>query len=84
MRDYLLIHHVMLPLSVWCVVNYFPTGHSTFAAIVTSAAHVLLYGYKLICGNEVVKNKVRKYLKFVGVGQSVSRKLFKKNLLKNF
>ncbi|XP_022698520.1 elongation of very long chain fatty acids protein AAEL008004-like [Varroa jacobsoni] len=39
------IHHGMMPMSVWWGVKFTPGGHSTFFAFVNSLVHVLMYFY---------------------------------------
>lgn len=39
------IHHGMMPMSVWWGVKFTPGGHSTFFAFVNSFVHILMYFY---------------------------------------
>ena len=73
MRDYLIIHHVMIPLAIWNVINFYPTGHATFAALIMSLAHVVLFGFKLFSGVLCLKEfKLYRYGSLVGLASVVS------------
>ncbi|OQR79433.1 elongation of very long chain fatty acids protein-like [Tropilaelaps mercedesae] len=39
------IHHGMMPMSVWWGVKFTPGGHSTFFAFINSLVHILMYFY---------------------------------------
>lgn len=39
------IHHGIMPISVWWGVKFTPGGHSTFFAFVNSAVHIIMYIY---------------------------------------
>ncbi|XP_003741351.1 elongation of very long chain fatty acids protein AAEL008004 [Galendromus occidentalis] len=53
------IHHGMMPMSVWWGVKFTPGGHSTFFAFVNSLVHVLMYFYY---GLAAIGPHMQKYL----------------------
>lgn len=53
------IHHGMMPMSVWWGVKFTPGGHSTFFAFVNSFVHILMYFYY---GLSAVGPHMNKYL----------------------
>lgn len=53
------IHHGMLPMSVWWGVKFTPGGHSTFFAFVNSFVHILMYFYY---GLAAIGPQMAKYL----------------------
>lgn len=57
LANYLLIHHAVFPIMVWTLVNYYPGGHVTFAGLINSFTHVMLFGIKflMICWPELKK-----------------------------
>jgi len=53
------IHHGVMPMSVWWGVKFTPGGHSTFFAFVNSAVHILMYIYY---GMSAIGPHMNKYL----------------------
>lgn len=53
------IHHGMMPMSVWWGVKFTPGGHSTFFAFVNSLVHILMYFYY---GLSAIGPHMNKYL----------------------
>ncbi|KAI1280910.1 putative protein for very long chain fatty acid elongation [Halotydeus destructor] len=53
------IHHGILPMSVWWGVKFTPGGHSTFFAFVNSFVHILMYFYY---GLSAIGPHMNKYL----------------------
>lgn len=53
------IHHGVMPMSVWWGVKFTPGGHSTFFAFVNSFVHILMYFYY---GLSAVGPEMNKYL----------------------
>lgn len=48
LRNYLLIHHVMIPMGIWLVTSYCPSGHLTLGFFFLSIAHAFLFAFYLI------------------------------------
>ncbi|XP_014260822.1 elongation of very long chain fatty acids protein AAEL008004-like isoform X2 [Cimex lectularius] len=42
------IHHGMMPMSVWFGVKFTPGGHSTFFALLNTFVHIVMYFYYMI------------------------------------
>lgn len=47
---YFLYHHIALPLSIWWIVKFSPTGHSLFFAFINSTVHLISFGYLSLIG----------------------------------
>jgi hypothetical protein len=45
---YMFFHHLTFPLLLWVSMNYHPGGHVTFAGLVNSCNHVILFGAVII------------------------------------
>jgi GNS1/SUR4 family len=48
--NYFLYHHIALPLSIWWIVRFSPTGHSLFFGLVNCSVHVCSFGYLVVIG----------------------------------
>ena len=42
------LHHGLMPFSMWIVVRFVPTGHETFAGMLNSFVHIIMYFYYLL------------------------------------
>jgi elongation of very long chain fatty acids protein 7 len=42
------IHHGVMPLSVWFGVKFTPGGHSSFFGLLNTFVHIIMYGYYLV------------------------------------
>merc|ERR1712183_860717 len=42
------VHHGILPISVWPGARYFPGGHATFFGFINVFVHFFMYGYYLL------------------------------------
>lgn len=42
------IHHGIMPFSVWLMVRFVPTGHGTFTGLLNSFVHIVMYFYYLL------------------------------------
>lgn len=47
---YFLYHHIALPISIWWIVKFAPTGHSLFFGLVNCSTHVISFGYLSLLG----------------------------------
>ncbi|XP_041976153.1 elongation of very long chain fatty acids protein-like [Aricia agestis] len=65
------IHHGIMPLSVWFGVKFTPGGHSTFFGMLNTFVHIVMYSYYLLAA---LGPKVQKFLwwkKYITVLQMV-------------
>ncbi|CAH0728831.1 unnamed protein product, partial [Brenthis ino] len=53
------IHHGIMPMSVWFGVKFTPGGHSTFFGMLNTFVHIIMYSYYLLAA---LGPKVQKYL----------------------
>ncbi|XP_015375368.1 PREDICTED: elongation of very long chain fatty acids protein AAEL008004-like isoform X1 [Diuraphis noxia] len=53
------IHHGVMPLSVWFGVKFTPGGHSTFFGLLNTFVHIIMYSYYLLAA---LGPNVQKYL----------------------
>lgn len=53
------IHHGIMPMSVWFGVKFTPGGHSTFFGMLNTFVHIVMYSYYLLAA---FGPKVQKYL----------------------
>lgn len=53
------IHHGIMPVSVWWGVKFTPGGHSTFFGLINTFVHIVMYSYYLLAA---MGPKVQKYL----------------------
>ncbi|CAG9798858.1 unnamed protein product [Chironomus riparius] len=53
------IHHGIMPFSVWWGVKFMPGGHSTFFALLNTFIHVIMYTYYMIAA---IGPEMQKYL----------------------
>ncbi|XP_073951558.1 very long chain fatty acid elongase 7-like [Choristoneura fumiferana] len=53
------IHHGIMPMSVWFGVKFTPGGHSTFFGLLNTFVHIIMYSYYLLAA---LGPKVQKYL----------------------
>ncbi|XP_072940877.1 very long chain fatty acid elongase AAEL008004-like isoform X3 [Epargyreus clarus] len=53
------IHHGVMPMSVWFGVKFTPGGHSTFFGLLNTFVHILMYSYYMLAA---MGPQVRKYL----------------------
>lgn len=53
------IHHGIMPMSVWFGVKFTPGGHSTFFGMLNTFVHIVMYSYYLLAA---LGPKVQKYL----------------------
>ncbi|XP_011550767.3 elongation of very long chain fatty acids protein [Plutella xylostella] len=53
------IHHGIMPMSVWFGVKFTPGGHSTFFGMLNTFVHILMYSYYLLAA---MGPQVQKYL----------------------
>lgn len=59
------VHHGIMPMSVWFCVRFTPGGHALFVGMITSSVHILMYLYYMLSsmGPEYAKFiKWKKYL----------------------
>ncbi|CAH3817629.1 unnamed protein product [Pieris brassicae] len=65
------IHHGIMPMSVWFGVKFTPGGHSTFFGMLNTFVHIVMYSYYLLAA---LGPKVQKYLwwkKYITVIQMI-------------
>lgn len=48
--NYFLYHHIALPISIWWIAKFSPTGHSLFFGFVNCSTHVFCFGYLALIG----------------------------------
>ncbi|CAH0388611.1 unnamed protein product [Bemisia tabaci] len=68
------IHHGVMPMSVWFGVKFTPGGHSTFFGLLNTFVHIIMYAYYLLAalGPQVQKYLWwKKYLTFIQMVQFV-------------
>lgn len=53
------IHHGIMPMSVWWGVKFTPGGHSTFFGFLNTFVHIIMYSYYMLAA---MGPKVQKYL----------------------
>ncbi|XP_066261018.1 very long chain fatty acid elongase AAEL008004-like [Euwallacea similis] len=53
------IHHGIMPMSVWFGVKYYPGGHSTFFGLLNTFVHIVMYFYYFLTA---LGPQVQKYL----------------------
>lgn len=53
------IHHGVMPMSVWFGVKFTPGGHSSFFGFLNTFVHIIMYSYYLIAA---LGPKYQKYL----------------------
>lgn len=53
------IHHGIMPVSVWWGVKFTPGGHSTFFGLINTFVHIIMYTYYMLAA---MGPKVQKYL----------------------
>lgn len=53
------IHHCIMPLTIWCGIKFLPTGHGTFPIFLNSGVHIVMYMYYMLAA---MGPKMRKYL----------------------
>jgi len=53
------IHHGVMPMSVWFGVKFTPGGHSTFFGLLNTFVHIIMYSYYLLAA---LGPNVQKYL----------------------
>lgn len=54
-----IIHHGIMPMSVWFGVKFTPGGHSTFFGLLNTFVHIIMYSYYLLAA---FGPKIQKYL----------------------
>ncbi|RWS29147.1 elongation of very long chain fatty acids protein-like protein [Leptotrombidium deliense] len=59
------IHHGVMPMSVWWGVKFTPGGHSTFFAFINSLIHVLMYIYYFLASFGPQMNKYLRWKKYM-------------------
>ena len=42
------VHHSIMPMSVWFGIRFTPGGHSSFFALLNSSVHVVMYFYYMV------------------------------------
>lgn len=67
------IHHGVMPMSVWFGVKFTPGGHSTFFGLLNTFVHIIMYSYYMF---SAMGPHMRKYLwwkKYLTTLQMVSK-----------
>ncbi|CAL1268630.1 unnamed protein product [Larinioides sclopetarius] len=70
------IHHGIMPMSVWLGLKFTPGGHSTFFAFVNSFVHILMYIYYGLAAFGPRMNKYLWWKKYMTTIQMVSSILY--------
>lgn len=65
------IHHGIMPLSVWWGVKFCPGGHSTFFAFINSFIHVVMYSYYALSAIGPHMHKYLWWKKYITTAQMV-------------
>ncbi|KFM65625.1 Elongation of very long chain fatty acids protein, partial [Stegodyphus mimosarum] len=65
------IHHGIMPMSVWWGVKFTPGGHSTFFAFVNSLVHIVMYFYYALAAIGPSMNKYLWWKKYMTAFQMV-------------
>lgn len=65
------IHHGIMPMSVWWGVKFTPGGHSTFFAFVNSLVHIVMYFYYALSAIGPSMNKYLWWKKYMTAFQMV-------------
>lgn len=65
------IHHGIMPVSVWWGVKFFPGGHSSFFGFVNTLVHILMYTYYLLAAMGPAVQKYLWWKKYLTVFQMI-------------
>lgn len=69
---YLLLHHMLFPISIWLGVNFHPGGHPYFIGFVNSVVHFIVTSIRLhaaVYSNGIVSKKAKKMDVYAHVSQ---------------
>lgn len=70
------IHHGIMPLSVWFGVKFTPGGHSTFFGLLNTFVHIVMYSYYLLAALGPQMQRFLWWKKYLTTLQMVSNKPF--------
>lgn len=74
------IHHGVMPFSVWMGMKFAPGGHSTFFALLNTFVHIVMYFYYMVAAMGPQYQKYIWWKKYLTSMQMVSEQS-DKNLL---
>ncbi|KAF5287807.1 hypothetical protein FQR65_LT12175 [Abscondita terminalis] len=79
------IHHGVMPMSVWFGVKFTPGGHSTFFGLLNTFVHIVMYSYYLLAAFGPHMQKYLWWKKYLTTLQMVNYYTYKTNFKqKNF
>ncbi|XP_012221665.2 very long chain fatty acid elongase 7-like isoform X1 [Linepithema humile] len=55
-------HHALMVLACWVCARYFPGGHPTFAGLLNTVIHMIMYTYYLLTSMKINTNSWKKHI----------------------